>query len=391
MHPNRLHHPARTIFSLTLAISAVAAPFALAEAPAKPPLAWRLDVAPDAGFGWTASENLVVRDDAAGGALAVFAQARQENGTTQNRPLVVAIDATGKLLARSSPITVEADYMEHAAALDRGGYVLATASTKGAFVFRLARDGKVLATQPVRFASAPNAITGVAANARGTVAVFGGYGPGPAAPAIASLDAAGRGLWHYAGPNPMPPGGVPALRFRRGGGIEAFVMDREKSFWDRRSSAGVLIARVPLKMPGWECVAFLGEGRVVQLLFNWPERPVIAEPLNRWVLVVNALPDRMLAGPKTLDASRDANASCSLAANEAGWIAASLDRTKIAVFDAGLALRAEIDLKAAAETVEETIELDRMAIDAKGAVTAIVSTGPKGEGRRIVGFAKIAP
>jgi hypothetical protein len=146
-----------------------------------------------------------------------------------------------------------------------------------------------------------------------------------------------------------------------------------------------LIARVPLKLSGWECLAFLGEGRVVHFFYNWAERPTLPAPLKRWVLATSALPDKLLTRHTALDTDKRENAVCRLAVNEAGWIAASVDPAKIFVFDAALALQAEIEVKA------EGADLDALAIDAKGAVTAILRTGANGDGRRILRYAKIRP
>lgn len=385
----RNRRSARVLVTAAIAAAASAAPLR-AEAPVRPAVVWRLDVAPDPGFIWSYGRTVAVRRD--GGALAMLTQSRDVDGKTEYRLVALGIERDGKLLARSAPTAEPLAISDHASAVDRDGYVLAHNGPKGVSVFRLAGDGKVRAVQALRLKRGPTEITGIMADPRGTIIVFGGTDEGPHAPAMASLDAGGRLLWHFAGAHPMPPGGVPAMRFRGDGGTDAIVIDRETPYWERRTKAGALAGRVRLASRHWHCRAFLGDGRLADLFFNWAEQPVVPGPLKQWVLAVSSPPGRVLPGHRALDVAEAENALCHLAVNDSGWIAASVDPAKIVVFDAALTPRAEIDLSpafGAQEGPKDGAGLDALAIDVQGAVTAILRTGPRGDGRAVLRYAAL--
>ncbi len=88
-----------------------------------------------------------------------------------------------------------------------------------------------------------------------------------------------------------------------------------------------------------------------------------------------------------LDLPGDQNVYGRLAVNDAGWIAVTLGTGKIALFDAVPKLRAEIDLAPHGATAVETL-----AVDAKGAITALVETGAADKpGRKLVLLRFAAP
>src|SRR5581483_995176 len=95
---------------------------------------------------------------------------------------------------------------------------------------------------------------------------------------------------------------------------------------------------------------------------------------------------RFLPGHVVFDPAATQNPICRLAVHDAGWIAAALEPPKILVLDAGLGLRAELDLASHGAT-----EIAALAVDAKGAVTALVDTRPTDQPVRKLLLLRFAP
>lgn len=362
--------------ALALLLAAGAAP----AQEAKNALAWSLAVEPDEGFKFGFSTSLALHAD--GTALLSIDQERGAGGETIYRLLLLSVSADGRVLARSTPHPESRHYIRGAKlAAEAEGFALFTnrGPPEELVVYRLGRDGRVRAAQPVRVRGEKmQEIDGIAAEGRGNVIAFGGGFDGPHSPALAMLDPGGRIVWSFVGKNPMPPGGVRAARFRNGGASDALVIDREKPFWERRSAQGALMMRAALPFGG-DCWHFLDARRLAHFFYNWEEQPRIAAPVKRWVLAVHGENGRLLPGPVVLDLPAEKH-HCRLAAHDAGWIAAAVEAPRIALFDFALARRAEIDL--AAHGARET---DTFAVDVSGAVTALAETGPADKpGRKLV-------
>ena len=369
------------------ALALLAAAGAAGAQEAKPALAWSLPVEPDAGFKFGFSTALALHAD--GTALLAVDQERGEGNDTIHRLLLLSVAPDGRILGRAAPHAESRHFIRGAKlAADRDGFALFTnrGPPEELVVYRLAPDGRVRATHPVRVRGEKmQEIAGLAADGRGNVIVYGGGFEGPHSPAMALLDPDGRIAWSFVGRNPMPPGGVRAVRFRRGGASDALVIDRERPFWERRSATGALAMRVPLPFGG-DCYRFLDERRVAHLFFNHEARPGIPAPAQRWVLGVHGENGRLLPGAVALDLPAD-KSHCRLAVHESGWIAAAVEAPKIVLFDFALARRAEID--AAAQGAREA---DAIAVDGGGAVTALVETGPADRaGRKLVLLRFAAP
>lgn len=375
---------ARAIASALALIAAFAGPAGAQEA--KPAPAWSVPLEPDAGFKFGFSTALALNAD--GTALLAIDQERGEGDAAVRRPLLLAVAADGRILGRAAPHAESSQYTRGLKlAADRDGFALFTnrGPPEELVVYRLARDGRVRAVQPVRMRGEKmQEVAGIAADGRGNVLVFGGGFEGPHSPALALLDADGRIAWSFVGKIPMPPGGVRAVRFRRGGGTDALVIDREKPYWERRSANGARIMRAALPFGG-DCYRFLDERRVAHLFFNHEARPGIDAPARRWVLGVHGENGRLLPGAVALDLPADKN-FCHLAVHESGWIAAAVESPRITLFDFALARRAEID--AAAHGARET---DAIAVDGAGAVTALVETGPAERQGRTLVLLRFAP
>ncbi len=353
---------------------------AAAAQQARPALVWSLNIEPDEGFKFGFYTGLALHAD--GTALLAIDQERGEGDATVRRLLLQSISPDGRVLARSAPQADSRHYSRGAVlAADADGFALFTnrGPPEELVVYRLARDGRVRATQPVRVRGEKmQELGGLAADGRGNVIVFGGGFEGPHSPALALLDRNGRVAWSFVSRHPMPPGGVYEVRFRRGGGSDAVVLDREKPFWERRSSGGALVKRAALPFSGG-CWRFLGERRLAHFFYNWEEQPHIAAPAKRWVLALHGENGRLLPGHVVLDLPAEKH-RCRLAVHESGWIAAAVEVPRIALFDFSLARRAEIDTSA-----HGARESDVFAVDAAGGVTALAETDPVGKpGRKLV-------
>ncbi len=375
---------ART-FAGTLALLAAFAGLAGAQE-AEPALAWSVPVGPDAGFKFGFSTALALHAD--GTALLAIDQERGEGDAAVRRPLLLAVAGDGRILGRSAPHAESHQYTRgFKLAADRDGFALFTnrGPPEELVVYRLARDGRVRAAQPVRVrGERMQEVAGIAADGRGSVLVFGGGFEGPHSPALALLDRNSRVAWSFVGRHPMPPGGVYAVRFRRGGASDAVVLDREKPFWERRSSGGALLMRAALPFGGG-CWRFLDERRLAHFFYNWEEQPGIKAPVKRWVLALHGENGRILPGHVALDLPAEQH-HCRLAVHESGWIAAAVEVPRIALFDFALARRAEID--AAAHGARAT---DAIAVDGAGAVTALVETGSAERPGRTLVLLRFAP
>lgn len=373
---HKLISPRAILFALALG----AAP-AAAEAPAKPALAWSVPVEADEGFKLGFTLNLALHAD--GTALLAIDAARGEGSDEITRLLLLSA-AEGRVLHRSSPHP-DAKYYVRGAYLAAApdGFALLTnrGEPEALVVYRLARDGRVRAAHPVRVRGEPiQEIGGVAADGRGNLLVLGGGFEGPHSPAMALLDPTGRILWSFVGKHPMPPGGVPAARFRRDGGIDAVVIDREKPSWERRSAKGALLTRAPLS-PHWNCWSFLDDRALATVFFNWAEKPSpLKAPTKRWLLGLAGADGRFRPNHVALELPGDESAHCRLAVHEAGWVAVSLKAPKVLLFDAALKLRAEIDVAS-----RGIAEIGALAVDAKGAVTVLGDTeAPERKDRKML-------
>jgi hypothetical protein len=365
-----------------------AAGAARAEAPAKP--VWTVPVEPDEGFKLGFYTALALHAD--GTALLAIDQERMDGQDTIYRPLLISVAADGRVLHRSAPQPESRHYIRGVKlAAEADGFALFTnrGEPEQLVVYRLARDGRVRATHPVRVRGEPmQEISGIAADGRGNLLVYGGGFDGPHSPALAMLNPAGRILWSFVGKQPMPPGGVRTVRFRVDGGTDALVIDREKLYWERRSAAGALALRARLPFGG-DCWGFLDGRRLAHLFFHHEARAEVKAPAQRWVLGLHGENGRLMPGHVVLDAPAGIDARCRLAIGGdagAGWIAAALGPPKIALFDFGLAPRGALDLSAQSAT-----EIDVLAIDAKGIVTVLIDTHPqKQPGRKLV-LLRLAP
>lgn len=369
----------RRQFAITVIAALAAAPGgAQAETPARIAEVWRAPLSPDAGFEWALNFGLAVHAD--GTAMAAFAQ--QRAGEYEKRYLVtVAIGKDGAVLARKANGTEPLGLFPGTLVPDRDGFALAVSTAKGPAALRLARDGGVRARHALPARTGPHDVTGIAAGPRGELLVFGGYGEGPHPPAMTVFDARGRVVWRYAGRHAMPPGGVQLARFRRDGGSEALVIDREKHFWERRSPGGAVIARTPVEARHWQCRALLGEHGIAELLYNFAEAPTVPGPRNAWVLALTGADGRVRPGGVALDAPKRENAPCRLATGAAGRIALSLGPGAIRVFDAELAPRAEIAL------APREAEVEALAVGGDGTVTAILRIGEREPRFEVVRYA----
>ena len=372
--------PLTGIVALLLAAGAAAAQQAM------PALVWSLNVEPDAGFKFGFYTSLAVHAD--GTALLAIDQERDEGGDTIRRLLVLSVSPDGRVLARSAPRADSRHFVRGAKLVaEADGFALFTnrGPPEELAVYRLAQDGRVRAVQPVRVRGEKmQEIDGIAADGRGNVIVFGGGFEGPHSPALALLAPNGRVAWSFVGKDPMPPGGVRAARFRRGGASDALVIDRERPFWERRSVQGALLKRTPLPFGG-DCWQFVDDRRLAHFFYNWEEQPRLAAPVKRWVLALHDEDGRVLPGHAVLDLPAEMH-HCRLAVHDAGWIAAAVEAPRIALFDFALARRAEIDTAA-----HGARESDAFAVDAAGGVTALVGIGPADTPGRKLALLRFAP
>lgn len=339
---------------------------AWAEAPAKP--VWSIPVGPDQSYKLGFQSALALHAD--GSALLAVEQQRGEGNDTAARLLVVSVGADGRLLQRSAPVSEPQKYVRGAyLAPDRDGFALLTnRETDYLVVYRLEREGRVRAIHRLRFRGEPmQEINGLAADGKGNIFVFGGAFDGPHSPAMAVIDPAGRMVWSYVSRHGMPPGGVRAGRFRRDGGVDALVIDREKPFWERRSDKGALLARVPLSI-GQDCSRFLDGARLLHIFYNHEERPDVKAPAKHLVAMVHGPDGKLGAAARVIDlGAKEDFQYCKLAVAPSGWFAVTGSSTaKILVFDDKLAPRGEIDL-----APQGVSEVEALAIDAAGAVTAL--------------------
>ncbi len=355
-----------------------------AQSPEKPVLLSTTPVEPEAGLELGFPVRLALHGD--GTALVVSTQERDEAGSRRYRVLALSVAPDGKV-ARSTTLPETADIVAGLGlAAEADGFALATVLAPGRVTLqRLARDGSVRAKQALALRPPLNELAGIAADGRGKVIVFGGVDEGPHAPGMALADGAGRVLWYFAGKHPMPPGGVMAARFRRDGGNDAVVIDREKPSWERRAANGAVLRRAALPRH-WNQWAFLDENRLATVFYNWEEGPIAKAPTKRWLLALIGPDGRFRPEPVVLDLPGDQNVYSRLAVNDAGWIAVTLGAGKIALFDAAPKLRAEIDLAPHGATAVETL-----AVDAKGAVTALVDTRPADQPARKLVLLRFAP